>query len=428
MSVRLLQLTLLAYLRLASAEGDPAPIALVELVRSPVSSVEDLRLMLLTDSVEDPNSPSHKDTQSNETISRIPRSLGVQPAQQALCKVRTEVLEVTRTMLDRRNANFLLWPPCVEVQRCSGCCNTKSLQCVPTLRHTRYLQVMKIQYVNKQPYYEKAVIPIVDHVECHCQRSAPLVAPQTTPAKPPAQRQTPWYPKAKGHSKEELHRQDELKRNQQVQLADGAEPGFDWSSHTPTLGLPALNLTRQLGRGGSQLMPEDSSTHVMEELSQRDSQFPHFEISQSPQYDLPLSEGLKRQEQAHDSAGGDRRGPKHQLLESLERGGGLGHPAGQPHKKQRVVSIDGKEKKHELESGRSQLQSQYLHHPPHHHPHQQAETQTTTERAATAAPSPAHAPPASSVVHPLSRQESSRKKRRKSRNRISKASMRALLM
>lgn len=64
-----------------------------------------------------------------------------QPAQQALCKVRTEVVEVTRAMLDRSNANFLLWPPCVEVQRCSGCCNTKSLQCVPFVTHTRHLQV-----------------------------------------------------------------------------------------------------------------------------------------------------------------------------------------------------------------------------------------------------------------------------------------------
>lgn len=129
-----------------------------------------------------------------------------QPAQQALCKVRTEVVEVTRAMLDRSNANFLLWPPCVEVQRCSGCCNTKSLQCVPVVTHTRYLQVidhtqkhtpsvetftsirsqadaafvllpsssrplqvMKIEYINKRPTYAKAVVSVVDHVECRCQ-------------------------------------------------------------------------------------------------------------------------------------------------------------------------------------------------------------------------------------------------------------------
>lgn len=70
-----------------------------------------------------------------------PLPVEAQPAQQAACKVRTEVMEVTRSMLDRRNANFILWPPCVEVQRCSGCCNTRQLQCVPTVTSSRYLQV-----------------------------------------------------------------------------------------------------------------------------------------------------------------------------------------------------------------------------------------------------------------------------------------------
>uniref|UniRef100_A0A8C9WVG5 Platelet-derived growth factor beta polypeptide a n=1 Tax=Sander lucioperca TaxID=283035 RepID=A0A8C9WVG5_SANLU len=87
-----------------------------------------------------------------------------QPAQQAVCKVRTEVMEVTRSMLDRRNANFLLWPPCVEVQRCSGCCNTRLLQCIPTVTSSRYLQVIKIQYINKKAHYDKAIISVEDHL------------------------------------------------------------------------------------------------------------------------------------------------------------------------------------------------------------------------------------------------------------------------
>lgn len=72
-----------------------------------------------------------------------PPLVEAQPAQQAICKVRTEVIEVTRSMLDRHNVNFMLWPPCVEVQQCSGCCNSRLLQCVPTITSSRYLQVNK---------------------------------------------------------------------------------------------------------------------------------------------------------------------------------------------------------------------------------------------------------------------------------------------
>lgn len=91
-----------------------------------------------------------------------------QPAQQALCKVRTEVVEVTRAMLDRSNANFLLWPPCVEVQRCSGCCNTKSLQCVPVVTHKRYLQVNNItqSYIHIHVYTRTSVSAVLRIVSC----------------------------------------------------------------------------------------------------------------------------------------------------------------------------------------------------------------------------------------------------------------------
>ncbi|XP_050961922.1 uncharacterized protein pdgfbb [Labeo rohita] len=203
-----------ACLRLGSAEADPLPAAVVELVKGgSVSSIQDLQFLLFSESIEvEPD--SHHD---NDTSNRLPRSLlDAQPAQQAICKVRTEVIEVTRSMLDRSNANFLLWPPCVEVQRCSGCCNTKTLQCVPILTHTRYLQVMKIQYVNKRPLYDKAVVSVLDHVECRCQ-----------PAPRPAQRRKSFGHKQEGRersgkprAKDELHRRDELKHNQRISLED----------------------------------------------------------------------------------------------------------------------------------------------------------------------------------------------------------------
>ncbi|XP_022524203.1 uncharacterized protein pdgfbb [Astyanax mexicanus] len=216
MSARVWLLAALAACALCgTVENDPLPAALAELVRSgSISSSEELQLLLLSDSVDDDRESSH----ANNTNNRLPRSLlAAQPAQQALCKVRTEVMEVTRSMLDRSNANFLLWPPCVEVQRCSGCCNTKSLKCVPVLTHTRYLQVMKIQYANMRPVYDKAIVSVNDHVECRCQ-PAPRPAPRR---KSPAHKHEVLRDRSgKPRSKDELHRRDELKHNQRLRLED----------------------------------------------------------------------------------------------------------------------------------------------------------------------------------------------------------------
>ncbi|XP_075941198.1 uncharacterized protein LOC142943521 isoform X1 [Anarhichas minor] len=236
--VQLLLALLAACLRFGVAEGEPLPAALVELVRnSPISSIEDLQLLLLTDSVDEED-----ETSAANGVHRLPRSLDPQPAQQALCKVRTEVVEVTRAMLDRSNANFLLWPPCVEVQRCSGCCNTNSLQCVPVVTHTRYLQVTKIEYINKRPTYAKAVVSVVDHVECRCQ---PAPRPPV-PKKKSSRRQhnhqhrnhtlSQGHGQVKVHSKDELHQWDDLKQNQRANLEDLLEQ--HWSPRGDTFTQP----------------------------------------------------------------------------------------------------------------------------------------------------------------------------------------------
>ena len=64
-----------------------------------------------------------------------------EPARIAECKTRTEVFKISRNLIDRSNANYLVWPPCVEVQRCSGCCNSNRVQCRPTQVQLRPVQV-----------------------------------------------------------------------------------------------------------------------------------------------------------------------------------------------------------------------------------------------------------------------------------------------
>ncbi|XP_077460432.1 uncharacterized protein LOC144076942 [Stigmatopora argus] len=184
--VSLVPLVLLAArLSLAGTEGDPLPASLVDLVRnSPVSSVDDLKLLLQrqANAIEKEDEPG---ILSNQTHGRHVRSIvEAEIAQQAVCRVRTEVTEVTRSMLDRRNANFKLWPPCVEVQRCSGCCNSKFMQCLPTVTSSRYLQVMKIQYINGKTHYDKAIITVQDHLACRCLSTTPESPFQPAPSLP----------------------------------------------------------------------------------------------------------------------------------------------------------------------------------------------------------------------------------------------------
>ncbi|XP_057699379.1 platelet-derived growth factor beta polypeptide a [Corythoichthys intestinalis] len=219
-------LLLAVRLSLAGAEGDPLPASLVDLVRnSPVSSVDDLKLLLQREAgaIEKEDDPS---ILTNQTHGRHTRSIvEAEIAQQAVCTVRTEVMEVTRSMLDRRNANFMLWPPCVEVQRCSGCCNSKLLQCVPTVTSSRYLQVIKIQYINRKAHYDKAIISVEDHLACRCQPSSPNPPPLTSPSQPlaPLPRAAHPAPLKPHGSKADLHRLDDLKHNQRLYNSEEQE-------------------------------------------------------------------------------------------------------------------------------------------------------------------------------------------------------------
>ncbi|XP_020838295.1 platelet-derived growth factor subunit B isoform X2 [Phascolarctos cinereus] len=170
------------YLRLVSTEGDPIPEEIYELLSRPsLRSISDLQHLLQIDSVEedvakvDLNLTQAHSPSEPVILSRERRSVAVtvaEPAMIAECKTRTEVFEISRRLIDRTNANFLVWPPCVEVQRCSGCCNNRNVQCRPTQVQLRHVQVRKIEIVRKKPTFKKATVTLEDHLACKCETIA----------------------------------------------------------------------------------------------------------------------------------------------------------------------------------------------------------------------------------------------------------------
>ncbi|XP_023078017.1 platelet-derived growth factor subunit B [Piliocolobus tephrosceles] len=176
-------LSLCCYLRLVSAEGDPIPEELYEMLSDhSIRSFDDLQRLLHGDPGEEDGAEldlnmtrSHSGGEL-ESLARGRRSLDsltvAEPAMIAECKTRTEVFEISRRLIDRTNANFLVWPPCVEVQRCSGCCNNRNVQCRPTQVQLRPVQVRKIEIVRKKPIFKKATVTLEDHLACKCETVA----------------------------------------------------------------------------------------------------------------------------------------------------------------------------------------------------------------------------------------------------------------
>ncbi|XP_053348992.1 putative cyclin-dependent serine/threonine-protein kinase DDB_G0272797/DDB_G0274007 [Clarias gariepinus] len=469
---------LVACLRLCGAQ-DPLPVSLVNLVMdSPISSMKDLQELLDVHSVEE-EEEEDEDHDSHGTHKRLPRSLGdVQMAQPAVCKVRTEVMEITRSMLDRSNANFLLWPLCVEVQRCSGCCNTRTLHCVPVTTQTRHLQMTKIQFVNRQPVYEKVILPVEDHVTCSCKSQdvghTTLTKTTTSPPPPPPPRLVTKPPVSKSQSKEELHRHDDLKHNQRFQLDDRES---QWQSkytlshtqrapvHTPahTLSLThgsssedlstrhvSFGTTRMLSDTAQQNTPTQehhthhSETEKVHEHHTRLSGDDNIKSTESPEH--PKHHHHHHQNDDHESA------TKHELSKShstehhqsqsditLHHSGQLeapthsfgqveviGQASGQSEMSSQssTPSFHQSEDKeqHQSQSETGQEKSEHHHHHHHHH-HHLPPTQAATERAVTSAP--AGTPPAPHTPPPAVAQ---RKRRRKQRRRMSKSAMRAMIM
>ncbi|XP_072339579.1 platelet-derived growth factor subunit A-like isoform X1 [Scyliorhinus torazame] len=97
-----------------------------------------------------------------------PRSFIAGNAKAAGCKTRIVSVEVPRYKVDPTSVGFFLWPSCVEIHRCSGCCNTRTYKCIPSHAKYKPFQIAKLTFRYGRKELTLHTVSIREHLSCNC--------------------------------------------------------------------------------------------------------------------------------------------------------------------------------------------------------------------------------------------------------------------
>uniref|UniRef100_A0A8C4QU73 Platelet-derived growth factor (PDGF) family profile domain-containing protein n=1 Tax=Eptatretus burgeri TaxID=7764 RepID=A0A8C4QU73_EPTBU len=110
-------------------------------------------------------------------VPAIPRNDSVEVAVAAVCHPRNESVAIPHSLFNDSEGSFVIWPSCVELQRCSGCCTSGIRHCAPANTRQRHFLVTKLEYrgiLRKR----QVMVTMEEHLQCSCQCAFRLACPK----------------------------------------------------------------------------------------------------------------------------------------------------------------------------------------------------------------------------------------------------------
>lgn len=72
---------------------------------------------------------------------------------------------------EAKEANVIYFPTCTRIKKCSGCCTSQLLSCLPTQTNTKTFEVTKSRFIGNGRMEYVGTTPVIEeeHLACKCQ-------------------------------------------------------------------------------------------------------------------------------------------------------------------------------------------------------------------------------------------------------------------